>query len=124
MSIPSDLLYSDTHEWIRVEGKEAVFGITDFAQHALGDITYIDLPVVGTVLATGAEMGVVESVKAASDLFAPINCTVTAVNEALNEHPELVNQSPYGDGWMVRVTLSSDTTGLMSAADYDKFAKE
>lgn len=124
MSIPFDLLYSDTHEWVRIEGNEAVFGITDFAQHSLGDITYIDMPVVGTVLSIGEEMGVVESVKAASDLFAPVNGTVKAVNEALNEHPELINQSPYGDGWMVRVELSAKPSNLMSATDYEKIAKE
>lgn len=124
MTFPADLLYTETHEWVRIEGGEAVFGITEFAQHSLGDITYIDLPAAGAVLTAGQEMGVVESVKAASDLYAPVNGTVTAVNEALGEHPEAINQSPYGDGWMVRVTLNGDPSGLLSAADYEKIAKE
>ena len=93
MNNPTNLLYAESHEWVRVEGDEAVLGITDHAQHSLGDITYVELPAVGDTLASGQEMGVVESVKAASDLYSPVQGEVVAVNEALNDTPELVNQS-------------------------------
>lgn len=119
MSIPADLLYTDTHEWVRIEGDEAVIGITQFAQEQLGDLTFVDLPAVGDTLATGQEMGSVESVKAASELYSPLAGTVNAVNDALSGAPELVNQSPYTDGWMVRVKLSATPEGLLSAADYE-----
>lgn len=119
MSIPADLLYTDTHEWVRIEGDEAVIGITQFAQEQLGDLTFVDLPAVGDTLATGQEMGSVESVKAASELYSPLAGTVSAVNDALSGAPELVNQSPYTDGWMVRVKLSGTPEGLLSAADYE-----
>ncbi|MBG3878989.1 MAG: glycine cleavage system protein GcvH [Desulfovibrio sp.] len=119
MSIPADLLYTDTHEWVRIEGDEAVIGITQFAQEQLGDLTFVDLPAVGDTLATGQEMGSVESVKAASELYSPLAGTVSAVNDALSGAPELVNQSPYTDGWMVRVKLSATPEGLLSAADYE-----
>ncbi|WMW65812.1 glycine cleavage system protein GcvH [Nitratidesulfovibrio liaohensis] len=119
MSIPADLLYTDTHEWVRIEGDEAVIGITQFAQEQLGDLTFVDLPAVGDTPATGQEMGSVESVKAASELYSPLAGTVSAVNDALSGAPELVNQSPYTDGWMVRVKLSATPEGLLSAADYE-----
>lgn len=119
MSIPADLLYTDTHEWVRIEGDEAVIGITQFAQEQLGDLTFVDLPAVGDTLATGQEMGSVESVKAASELYSHLAGTVSAVNDALSGAPELVNQSPYTDGWMVRVKLSATPEGLLSAADYE-----
>ncbi|BFR48686.1 glycine cleavage system protein GcvH [Nitratidesulfovibrio sp. HK-II] len=119
MSIPADLLYTDTHEWVRIEGDEAVIGITQFAQEQLGDLTFVDLPAVGDTLATGQEMGSVESVKAASELYSPLAGTVSAVNDALSGAPELVNQSPYTDGWMVRVKLDGKPEGLLSAADYE-----
>ena len=119
MSIPAGLLYTDTHEWVRIEGDEAVIGITQFAQEQLGDLTFVDLPAVGDTLATGQEMGSVESVKAASELYSPLAGTVSAVNDALSGAPELVNQSPYTDGWMVRVKLSATPEGLLSAADYE-----
>lgn len=119
MSIPADLLYTDTHEWVRIEGDEAVIGITQFAQEQLGDLTFVDLPAVGDTLAVGQEMGSVESVKAASELYSPLAGTVSAVNDALSGAPELVNQSPYAEGWMVRVKLASAPEGLLSAADYE-----
>lgn len=115
---PADLLYSATHEWARLEGEAAVVGITAFAQESLGDITYVDLPEVGDVLEAGKEFGSVESVKAASDLVAPVSGTVTAVNEALADAPERCNSDPYGQGWMVRVKLDGTPTGLMDAAAY------
>ena len=124
MNNPTDILYAKTHEWVRVEGEEAVIGITDHAQHALGDITYVELPAVGDTLAAGQEMGAVESVKAASDLYSPVSGEVVAVNEVLNDSPEVVNQSPYEQGWMVRVRLSSAPSGLLSAAEYDSVCQE
>ena len=124
MNNPANLLYAESHEWVRMEGDEAVLGITDHAQHSLGDITYVELPAVGDTLASGQEMGVVESVKAASDLYSPVQGEVVAVNEALNDTPELVNQSPYEQGWMVRVKLSAQPDGLLSAADYEKVCQE
>ena len=124
MNTPADLSYTDTHEWVRIENDEAVLGITEYAQHTLGDITYVELPSVGDTLSEGAEMGTVESVKAASDLFSPVSGTVTAVNEELADHPDLVNQAPYGGGWMVRVALSGRPSGLLNAADYEKLCQE
>lgn len=124
MNIPAGLSYTDTHEWVRLEGNEAVIGITDYAQHSLGDITYVELPAVGDTLTQGGEMGTVESVKAASDLFAPVSGTVTAINEELADHPDLVNTAPYEGGWMVRVTLSGQISGLLDAAGYEKICQE
>ena len=124
MNIPANLLYSSTHEWLREEGKYAVVGITDFAQHALGDVTYVELPATGTVLVAGKEMGVVESVKAASDLYAPASGVVVAVNGTLADHPELINKSPYDQGWMIKIELSAGTKGLLSAIEYEKIDKE
>ncbi len=121
MSNPQNLLYDKTHEWVRIEGDEAVIGITHFAQDALGDITYVDLPEEGTVLNAGDEFGSIESVKAASELYAPVNGEVVAVNEAINETPEAVNADPYGQAWMVRVKLSSQPEGLLDAAAYEAF---
>ena len=119
MSVKADLLYAPTHEWARIEGSEAVIGITFFAQEQLGDLTFVDLPAVGTVLAPGKEMGSVESVKAASDIYSPVAGEVVAINEALESNPEKVNESPYGDGWMVRVRLSAQPEGLLDAAGYE-----
>ncbi len=125
MSNPADLLYDKTHEWVRIEGDEAVIGITHFAQDALGDITYVDLPDVGTVLSSGDEFGSIESVKAASELYSPVDGEVVAANNDINNTPEVVNNSPYTDGWMLKVKLSSKPEGLMDAAAYEEFcAKE
>lgn len=123
--IKPDLLYAATHEWARIEGSEAVIGITDFAQDQLGDITFIELPTVGDTLVPGKEMGSVESVKAASDLYSPVAGEVIAVNEALESAPEKVNESPYEDGWMARVRLTGQPSGLLDAKGYaDVVAKE
>lgn len=119
MSNPTDLLYRASHEWLRVEGDEAVIGITHFAQAALGDITYVDLPAVGSGINAGDEFGSIESVKAASELYAPVSGEVTAVNEALADAPELVNKAPYGDGWMLRVRMTGRPEGLLDAAEYE-----
>ena len=123
MHIPENLLYVASHEWARLEDNEAVVGISDFAQEQLGDVTYVDLPTVGAQVVQGKEMGSIESVKAAGDLYSPVNGTVSAVNEALADKPELVNNSPYEDGWMVRVALSTPPQGLLDAASYSKVCK-
>lgn len=119
MSIRKDLLYASTHEWVRIEGSEAVIGITYYAQEQLGDLTFVDLPEIGAALAPCKEMGSVESVKAASDIYSPVAGEVIAVNEALADNPEKVNESPYDEGWMVRVRLSAAPEGLLDAAGYE-----
>ena len=120
MTTPDNLLYSNSHEWARIEGGEAVLGITHYAQTQLGDVTYVELPAVNAQLSAGKQFGAIESVKAASDLHSPVTGSVIAVNEALASAPEAINQSPYGDGWMVRVKLSAEPAGLLSAAEYAK----
>ncbi len=106
MSIPEELRYSDDHEWVRVEGGEAVVGISAFAVEQLGDIVFVELPDPGATFVVGDTFGVIESAKAASDLFLPVGGEVVASNPALNDSPELVNDDPYGEGWMVRITLA------------------
>ena len=115
--------YTDEHEWIAVEGGTATVGITDYAQAQLGDIVFVELPALGANVTKGGEAAVVESVKAASDVFAPISGTVSAVNGALEEDPALVNSAPEGDGWFFRlsVTDASELDGLMDAAEYRIF---
>ena len=122
MKTPEDLLYAKTHEWVRVEGKEAVIGITHFAQEQLGDITFVDLPAKGAMLLPGKEFGNVESVKAAGDLYAPVKGTVLEINGALESSPELINGDPYGRGWMLRVALEEIGPGLLKAVEYDAHA--
>jgi glycine cleavage system H protein len=119
--VPTDLRYTKDHEWVRVEGDEATVGITEYAAGQLGDIVFVELPEIGRVLAQFAAFGVVESVKAVSDLFAPISGEVTGANEALAGSPELVNSDPYGEGWMVRLRLASpDEVGeLLDPTAYD-----
>ena len=123
MNHPADLRYAATHEWVRVEGDRAVVGITDHAQHELGDVVYLDLPKVGQTFRAGAAFGTVESVKAVSDLYAPVSGEVVEVNEALSDKPELVNTDPYGDGWMIKVRLSdpSEMDVLMTAEEYEEY---
>ncbi len=122
MSTPTDLLYSKSHEWVRIEGDEAVIGISHFAQEQLGDITFVDLPSVGDEMTAGGDLGAVESVKAASELYSPVSGEVIAINEELDGAPELVNQAPYTDGWMVRIKLSAAPEGLLDAAAYEEHA--
>ncbi len=124
MSIPAELKYSKSHEWIRIEGDEAVVGITHFAQDALGDITYVDFPAVGDAFDVDEEFGSIESVKAASELYAPVKGEVVAVNEAINDAPETVNAQPYTDGWLVRIKLDGAPEGLMDAAAYEALCAE
>ncbi len=119
--IPSDLKFLSSHEWVRVEEGEIVFvGISDHAQAAMGDLVYVELPETGIQLSAGEEAGVVESVKAASDIYAPVSGTVLEVNETLLENPEAVNTDPYDDGWMFKVKLSdlTELDSLLSSEDY------
>ena len=120
MSYPDDLAYSKEHEWVRVDGSRATIGITSYAADELGDIVFVELPDVGTSLKQFGSFGVVESVKAVSDLFAPVSGEVVEVNEALRESPELMNSDPFGDGWIARVELadSGELDALMDAAAY------
>jgi len=119
--VPSDLRYTKDHEWVRVDGDEATIGITEYAAGQLGDIVFVELPAVGRSVEQFATFGVVESVKAVSDLFAPLSGEVTAANEALSGQPELVNQEPYGGGWMLRLRVvdTAELDGLLDAAAYD-----
>jgi glycine cleavage system H protein len=124
--VPTDLRYTKDHEWLRVDGDEAVVGITDYATNQLGDIVFVELPDAGRTLSQHATFGVVESVKAVSDLFAPVSGEVTSGNDALAAAPELVNSDPYGEGWMIRVKLGDPTEvdGLLDAAAYDALIAE
>lgn len=121
MSYPDDLRYSKEHEWVRVEGTRATIGITSFAADELGDIVFVELPEVGATLSQFATFGVVESVKAVSDLFAPVSGEVVAVNEALRESPELLNSDAFGDGWIATLELSepSEVDTLLDAQAYE-----
>jgi glycine cleavage system H protein len=121
--IPNDLKYSETHEWVRVDGDTATVGITHHAQDTLGDITFVELPKVGARLKKGGECGVIESVKAASDLLSPLSGEVLSLNSALESTPERINAEPYGGGWLytLRVADKSELDGLMDAAAYGKF---
>jgi glycine cleavage system H protein len=120
MNFPSELKYTKDHEWIRVEGNEAFIGITDFAQRELGDIVYIDINTVGDEVEKDEVFGTVEAVKTVSDLFMPITATLVEVNPALNDNPELVNADPYGEGWMVKVTLE-DASVVNDLLDADAY---
>ena len=123
MSVPSDRKYAKSHEWAKLQPDGTLLvGITDYAQNSLGDITFVQLPKVGAALKTGESFGVVESVKAASDLYAPVSGTVLAVNEALNTGPETVNRDPHNAGWMLQLqpANSAELDALLSAEDYTK----
>jgi glycine cleavage system H protein len=120
MNFPSELKYTKDHEWVRVEGTEAYVGITDFAQRELGDIVYIDINTVGDEVKKDDVFGTVEAVKTVSDLFMPVTGTVTEVNAALNDNPELVNSDPYGEGWMVKVSLT-DVEAVNELLDADAY---
>ncbi len=124
--IPANLLYSKEDEWVLVDGDIATIGITDYAQDALSDIVYLELPDVGDALEIEAVFGVVESVKAASDLFAPISGEVTAINEELLDTPETVNEEPYGAAWMVKMKIADadQLSALMDAEAYQKYCDE
>lgn len=120
LRFPEDLRYSPTHEWVRVEGNRAVIGITDYAQSELGDITYLELPKVGDRVEAGQPFGVIESVKADEELFAPVSGTIAAVNQNAIDHPEILNGDPYGEGWLVVVEMNNpdELKTLMTAEQY------
>ena len=122
MNTPANLRYTSEHEWIRVEGNEAFVGITDYAQSELGEIVFVDVNTVGETVAQGEVFGSVEAVKTVSDLNMPVSGEVLEFNEALNDQPELVNNDPYGEGWMVKITVSdpAELDNLLDAASYEK----
>jgi glycine cleavage system H protein len=120
---PENFYYTKDHEWVKVEGGEALIGITDFAQKQLGDVVYVELPEVGSELEFHQSMGVIESVKAVSDIYSPIAGEVAAVNEGLNDAPEQVNEDPHGQGWIMRLKMkdAAEIEKLMSVDEYEKF---
>ena len=118
MNIPGGLLYTKDHEWIRIEGNQATIGITEFAQGELGDIVYVDISTVGQEVAANETFGSVEAVKTVSDLFMPVAGKVLGVNPDLDASPEKVNSDPYGEGWMIRIEVKGDTSGLLSPEQY------
>jgi glycine cleavage system H protein len=122
MNFPDNLRYTKDHEWIRIEGDEATIGITDFAQHELGDIVYVEIETIGQELNAGDVFGTVEAVKTVSDLYLPVNGSVIEVNPKLNSNPELVNNDPYGEGWMAKIKISNvpDIDSLLNAEAYQK----
>ena len=126
MNFPNNLKYTREHEWLRIEGEEAVIGITAYAQSELGDIVFVDIDVEGETLTAGDRFGTIEAVKTVSDLFMPVSGTVISLNPILESAPETINKDPYGEGWMVRIHLTdiAELDGLMSASIYEVFTKE
>lgn len=126
MKTPTELRYAESHEWAAPDGGSATVGITDFAQDQLGDVVFVELPDVGRRVAKGEQMAVIESVKTASDIYAPVSGVIEAVNDALDAQPELINSDPYGDGWLVRIGLAdaSELDGLLDASAYTASASE
>lgn len=124
-NVPDNLHYSKDHEWVRVEGDTAVIGITDHAQEQLGDVVYVELPKVGESFAAHESFGSVESVKAVSEIFTPVSGEVAEANESLNDEPEKVNKDPYGEGWMIKMTMTAagEVDSLLTAAEYEDFTK-
>ena len=124
MSQPQDLLFSKEHEWVKLDGDVATVGITEYAQNSLGDIVYVELPKAGKAVTQFSEIGVIESVKAVSDLFTPIGGEITETNGALENDPALVNRDPYGEGWLFKVKVGNagETANLLDAAAYEKIA--
>jgi glycine cleavage system H protein len=123
MVSPSELKYTKEHEWVRVDGDTGTIGITDYAQDQLGDIVFVELPAVGAAISAAQKFGEIESVKAVSELFAPVSGEVTEANDSLADSPESVNDDPYGGGWMIKVRLSdaAELDGLLSADEYETF---
>ena len=124
MSVPEELQYTKSHEWVRTEGDTATVGITDHAQEELGDIVYVELPEEGANFEAGEPFGTVESVKAVSDLYTPVGGEVVEVNGALDASPEKINEDPYGEGWIVKLRVSDARAGLLSASDYEQLLEE
>lgn len=124
-NIPENLRYSKDHEWVLVEGETATIGITDYAQHSLGDVVYVDLPRVGDKFEASAAFGSVESVKAVSEIFTPVAGAISAVNDGINDSPEVVNNDPYSGGWMVKITMDNpgDADAMLSAEEYEEYLK-
>jgi glycine cleavage system H protein len=122
---PQDRKFTKTHEWVKIEGATALIGLTDYAQDSLGDITFIDLPPLGKKISKGKGCCVIESVKAASDIYAPVSGEVAAVNKDLESHPEIINADPYGNAWILKIShvAEGDDSDLMDAAAYDAFVK-
>ncbi len=120
MNIPENLYYTNDHEWIKVDGNTGIVGVTDFAQHQLGDIVFVDVDSVGETLAEGETFGTIEAVKTVSDLFMPIDCEVVEFNDALNNEPELINKDPYGQGWIVKVTIA-DLSKLSALLNHEQY---
>ena len=118
MNIPEELLYTKDHEWVKIEGKKATIGITDFAQSELGDIVYVDITTLGQEVKEHEVFGTVEAVKTVSDLYMPVSGKVLELNPILDANPEKVNEDPYGDGWMIKIQVSGSTNELLSAAQY------
>lgn len=123
MSIPNELKYTSDHEWVRIEGEDFVIGITDHAQDSLGDVTFVELPDIGARFEDKAVFGVVESVKAASDLYMPVSGEIIEVNDSLNDSPENVNSDPYGNGWMIKIR-PDQADSVVSLLDADAYSKE
>jgi glycine cleavage system H protein len=123
LAVPKELQYTKTHEWVRREDDVATVGITEHAQDELGDVVFVELPEKGASFGTGDAFGIVESVKAVSDLYAPVGGEVVEVNEALNDAPEKINEEPYGDGWIIRLRVSEEAD-LLSAEEYEKVLEE
>ncbi len=123
MSIPEELQYAKTHEWVRIEGETATVGITEHAQDELGDIVFVELPEEGRTLDAGEAFGAVESVKAVSDLYSPLAGEVVGVNESLSDNPEKINEDPYGEGWILKLRVYGEAD-LLSAEDYEKALEE
>jgi len=124
MSIPADLLYARSHEWIRAEDDGVVIGITEYAQDQLGEVVFVELPEVGTAVDVDEELGTLESVKAVSEFLAPVAGEVIEVNERLEDEPNLVNGDPYGDGWLVKISGSSEGDAALTADEYAAFLEE
>lgn len=124
MANPANLQYTKDHEWVRLDGANATVGITDHAQKQLGDVVFVELPKVGDTFEASEPFGSVESVKAVSEIYMPVGGTISAVNESLNDDPELVNTDPYGDGWMITIKTTAKPDGLLTAAEYEDYIKE
>ena len=126
MNVPKELFYTKEHEWAKIEGDTATIGITDYAQHQLGDIVYVEFVDAGKEVKQTERIGTIESVKAVSDIFSPLSGVIVEVNEFLKEHPEMINQEPYGKGWMVKLKIKdrAEIQSLMKADEYEKYIKE
>lgn len=124
MSVPADLLYNRSHDWARVEGEVIVVGITHYAQDQLGEVVFAELPDIGTGVASGEELGTLESVKAVSEFLSPVGGEVVEVNEKLEDSPNLINEDPYGEGWLVKISGSVEGEELLDAAAYEAFLEE